>query len=185
MFTTKNLFKLAGKHFLIALGSIAIALVVISFLSNQITSISNKTAKDRNVAESLSDQTTRYANLKNETALIGSNDKIIKNAFIPSDNILGFVAALEALALKNGLTESFHFSGPSSPVTETSFPTETIVFQNNITSDLQTLINYLKGFENLPYFTKIDSINISSGSTDWKSSAIATFSASVVAQITK
>jgi len=183
MFTTKNLFKIAGKHFLIALGFISIASIAVFFIAGQISKISDNAAKDRQVAADLSERTSLLSNLKYESELIGNNDDTIRHAFIPSNNILAFVSILESLALKNGVTQSFHFSSPSPSTGETAFPYSMIIYQNTISSNVPTFINYLKDFEKLPYFTKIDSINISAASTaDWRTSAMISFGATVAAQ---
>ncbi|MCK9344636.1 MAG: hypothetical protein M0P64_00740 [Candidatus Pacebacteria bacterium] len=182
MFTTKNLFKIAGKHFLIALGFIFSAAVIVFFISGQITKISNGAAKDRQTAAALSERTTLLSNLKYESELIGDNDNVIRRAFIPTNNILEFVAILESLALKNGVTQSFHFSSPTPDTLGTPFPISTITYQNTISANAPTIINYLRDFEKIPYFTKIDSITISSGKADWRDVSTISFSATVAAQ---
>lgn len=183
MFTTKNLFTLVGKHILITLGALVLTFAAVFFLSAQITKISSKAVADRHLATQLSERTSLLTNLRRETEIIGTNDVIIKRAFIPSNNILEFVSAIEALAVKNGLIQSFHFSTPTPASIDGPFPLSTITYQNTISSaNVSTLISYLKEFEKLPYFTKIESLSISSGSGDWRTAGTASFSASVVAQ---
>ncbi|MFA5997407.1 MAG: hypothetical protein WC791_02850 [Candidatus Paceibacterota bacterium] len=179
MFTTKNLFKIFGKHFLIAIGAILIAVVSISILSGKIVQISASAAKNRQQASMLSQQTAMLANLKHEVEIIGSNETVFNNAFIPSNNILAFVSVLESLALRNGLTESFHFSSPIPLDLGTSLLLNTIGYQNTISTNVPAFINYLKDYESLPYFTKIDSINITSSNGNWLESSNVTFGASV------
>lgn len=183
MFTTKNLFTLIGKQAFIALGVLAISATSVFFISGQITKISAKAAKDRHLASTLSESTALLSNLKHEMEIIGTNDTIIKHAFIPSNNILDFVAILEGLALKNGLVQAFNFSSPSPSVAGTPFPFTTISYQNTVSSsNISAFINYLKEFESLPYFTKINSLTISSSGGDWRTSSNISFSASVSAQ---
>lgn len=181
MFTTKNLFTLAGKHLLIAFGSIVFAAVIILFLSQQINKISARSAKDRQLATMLSERTEILSNLKHDTDIIGSNDVIIRQTFIPSNNILEFVAVLENLAIKNKITQVFHFSSPTTVETGSQFPMTTINYQNNITANITTFIDYLREFEQLPYFTKIDSINISAGEEGWLGRSTISFNATILA----
>ncbi|MGB2580466.1 MAG: hypothetical protein WBC83_02125 [Minisyncoccia bacterium] len=183
MFTTKNLFKLIGKQLLISLGFVVFAFITVFIVSDQISKMSKKAIKDRNTATTLSEQTSLLSSLKYEASIIGSNDQVIKHAFIPSNNILEFIAILESLALKNGITQTFSFSSPNPAIEETPLPISMINYQNNISSNIFTFIKYLKEFEQLPYFTRINSISISSGSADWRTSSNVTFSASVAAQV--
>lgn len=183
MFSTKNLFRLIGKQVLISLAFAVFAFIVIFVVSDQISKMSKKAIKDRSAATTISERATLLASLKHEASIIGSNDKVIKQAFIPSDNILEFISILESLALKNGLSQTFSFASPNPATEETPFPVSTINYQNNISSNVFTFIKYLKEFEKLPYFTKIDSVTISSGSADWRTASSITFSASVAAQV--
>lgn len=183
MFSTKNLFTLIGKHVLITLGVVVLASVIVFLLSEQITKISTRATRDRHLATTLSERTALLSNLKNEADIIGTNDTAIKHAFIPSNNILEFVAIIESLAIKNGVTQSFRFSSPMPWIAETPLPLATVNYQNTVSSNISTFINYLKDFEKLPYFTKIDSLSISSSNADWRAASTITFTASVAAQV--
>lgn len=182
MFTTKNLFTLVGKHLLVAFGFLVFAVASVFFFSNQITKISAKAVKDRHLAAQLSERTALLSSLKHETELIGANDAIIKHAFIPTNNILEFVGVIETLAFKNGLTQAFNFSAPTPGATAGTLPLATITYQDTIPANVNALIKYLKEFEQLPYFTKIDSLNISAGGADWRTAGTVSFSATVIAQ---
>ena len=181
MFSTKKLFKIAGKHILIAGASILIALALVLFLSNQITMVSKKEAADRHLATLLSERTALLSSIKYESNVIGSNDKKIESAFIPSNNILEFVSILESLALKLSITQSFTFSSPTTFDVDAPFPVATINFQNNLSANLSVLVNYLRDFESLPYFTKIDTLNISSPN-GWQDQSTISYSASIAAR---
>jgi len=182
MFTTKNFFALVGKHLLVAFVAVLIAILTVFFLSSQITKTSDSVVKNRQLAASLSERTALLSNLKRETDLIGTNDQRIRQAFVPLNNILGFVAILKSIALKNGVTQSYNFSNISPTGTGTLFNTTTISYQNTISSNLPILINYLKDFEKLPYFTEIHSVTINSSQGNWINGATVTYSASVAAE---
>lgn len=181
MFTTKNLFKLVGKHILIAISFVMLASTIVVIISNQIADASTKAAKSRHLAALLGVRTVLISNLKHEVEIIGTNDTTIKSAFIPADNILDFVSILESIALKNGITQSFSFSSPIPATISAPFPITTINYQDTISSNVQTFAHYLNDFENLPYFTKIDSLTISSGTADWRTASTISFNASVIA----
>ena len=185
MFTTKNLIKLIGKHALITFSVIGLTFIFIVFISGEITKISEGVARDRQLATLLSERTTLLYNLKKEVDIVGQNESIIKQAFVPSNNILSFVAILESIAIKNGVTQTFHFSSPVAWDVSAEFPIEKIVYQNSISSNISTFIRYLEDFESLPYFTKIDSINIASTEADWRTKSTSSFGASVATKPTQ
>lgn len=182
MFTTKNFFSLIGKHLFVAIGTILIAMLLVFFLSKQIAQVSKDVIKNRALASSLSERTALLSNLKKEAGLIGTNDTTIKQAFIPSNNILSFIAILKSIALKNGVAQVYSFSNPSVATSGATFSTATISYQNTVTANLNIFINYLKDFEKLPYFTKINSVTIASSQGNWLNGATVIFGATVSAE---
>lgn len=179
MFSTKNLFKIAGKHIIIAIVSILISSALVVFLSGQITKVAEKEATDRRLASLLSERTVLLSNIKSESNIIGSTDRKIEDAFIPSNDILGFVSILENLALKFSVTPSYSFSSPVATDSGNTFPIASINFQNNLSVNIDVLVSYLRNFEELPYFTKIDSLNILSPK-GWHNESSVSYSASIL-----
>ena len=178
MFTTRNLLLLIGRNALIALGAVALSTTIIVFLSNQITHVSDTVAKNRTLAHTLEKRTGLFTVLKRDATIVGTNDTLINNAFVQSDNILDFVASLESTALKNSTTQTFRFDTPTAGIIDAPFPLETITYTNALSTNVLTLSNYLKDFERLPYFTKIESLTISSqDKTGWRNASTATFRA--------
>lgn len=186
MFTTKNLLLLIGRHALIAILAIGAAVLTAGFLSQQITRLSDDVLKNRNLASALEKRTELFAAVKRDTELVGTNDTLIEQAFIPSNNILDFVFTIESLALKNGVTQAFHFDTPTPSPVSAPFPLATVTYSNSLSGDLKGFLGYLKDFEGLPYFTKIESLNISSsGKADWRDTGTMSFRASVQTNATQ
>jgi Tfp pilus assembly protein PilO len=186
MFTTKNLLMLTGRHMIIAILAIGAAVLAAVFLSQQITRLSDDVLKNRKLASALEKRTELFAAVKRDTELVGTNDVLIEQAFIPSSNILDFVATLESLALKNGITQAFHFDTPTPSPISAPFPLAMVVYSNSLNGNLKGFSNYLKDFERLPYFTKIESLSISSsGKTNWRDTGIMSFRASVQTNATQ
>lgn len=178
MFTKKNLLLLVGRNALIALSIAFVSFVAILFLSKEIERVSNNVVKNRNLANTLEKRTTLFSLLKRDAAIVGNGDVIISNAFVPSNNILEFIASLESTALKNGVTQTFRFESPSSSSLDAPFPVAIIGYSNSLNANVLTFSNYLKDFERLPYFTKIENISISSqDKTGWQSASTANFRA--------
>lgn len=163
MFTTRNLLILIGRHAIIALTAVFVAIIVSYFLALEISKISDAVVQNRRLATTLEKRTEIFSTLVRDAQIIGANDVVVDNAFVSSDNILEFISALESLALKNGVTQSFHFETPVPASIPTSIPLSTIGYSNNLSIDVSNFANYLKDFEMLPYFTKITSVTITSG----------------------
>jgi len=179
MFTTKNLLMLVGRHAIIAILAIGASVLVAVLLSQEITRLSDDVLKNRQLASAL-------AAVKRDTELVGTNDLLIEQAFISSNNILGFVAVLESLVLKNGITQAFHFDTPAPSPISAPFPLATVTYSNSLSGNLVAFSNYLKDFERLPYFTKIESLSISSsGKPGWRNAGTMSFRASIQTNATQ
>lgn len=186
MFTTKNLLMQIGRQALIAGIAIVISLIVTILLSRQIARLSSDTQKNRLLARALEKRTDLFTAIKRDSALIGTNDILIEQAFIPSDNILEFVAALESLSLRNGVVQAFHFDVPTPSGIPAPFPLATIAYSNSLSGNLSTFSNYLRDFERLHYFTKIESLNISSQDTSgWRGAGTMSYRASIQTNATQ
>lgn len=161
MFTTKNLLLLITKHALIALSVILACLIVIVYFSREIEDVTDAVTQNRKLAATLSERTTHITQLTKDAQVIGDNAERIQASFVPSDNVTEFIAALESLGQKNGVQQTFRFDSPTPAAIASTFPMQTVAYSNIVTSNLPTFIKYMKDFEDLPYFTRIDTISIS------------------------
>lgn len=162
MFTTRNLIVLIGRHTAIALTAVAVAVIASFLFAREIARVSGAVIQNRHFATTLEKRTELFSTLAQNAQIVGTNDTLIDNAFVSSDNILEFVTALEKLALKNGATQSFHFETPVPASVSAPFPLSTIGYTNSLSLNVLTFSNYLKDFDTLPYFTKIESLTITS-----------------------
>lgn len=178
MFTKKNLIVFIGKQSIIAFVAIACAVASVVFLSGEIDKIANTVIKNRQLADKLSKRTELFSVLAHDAAVVGTNDALFEHAFLPADNILEFILALENTASKNGATQSFHFGSPVPAPEAAPFPLSTIDYQNTLSQNITSFTSYLKDFEKLPYFTRIDSLSFSSqDATGWQKGGTATYHA--------
>ncbi len=164
MFTTKNLLLLILRHMLIAFVVVFSCLICILFLSRSIDHIASSVVQNRKLAQALAERTALLSQLKRDTEIVGNNTQTITHAFPPSDNVIEFISALESIALKNGISQSFRFSSPTPANIASPIPLYLVSYQNTLTVNLPTFIQYLKDLENLPFFTTIDGFNITSQS---------------------
>ena len=186
MFTVRKLLILIGRHSLIALSAIAIASVSIFFLAGAIERISDRVVLNHNLTASLEKRMELLATLKKDAETVGTNDVIIEKGFVSSDNILEFVATLDNLASKNTLIQAFHFETPAPSALRAPFPISTISYLNTLTANVSSFSRYLKDFEQIPYFTKIESMQIASqSSAGWSSTSAISFRATLFSKATQ
>lgn len=162
MFTKKTLLLLIARHSLIALSVILVSSICIVIASREIEKIADAVVKNRKLASVLEERTALLKQLNYDASIIGKNDETIMRAFLPSDNILEFISALESLALKNGVTQTFRFNTPSPATIASPFPLYVVGYQNTVSANLPTFIQYMKDLESFPFFTKVESITITS-----------------------
>lgn len=151
MFSRKQLIikilKLAAR----AVIAVIVAAIVVIFFSQRISKISASLAEQRASAFILEKRSETNAQLKEDFKIVGEADKKINDAFPPADNILGFVAALETLALRNSLQQSLGFGAPAD---------SSIDYSITLSGNIFIFINYLKDFEKFPFFTAISSVDL-------------------------
>ena len=186
MFTIKNLLILIGRNLLIVLIIFSVTIVAIIFLSKEMSRMSDSVVLNHKLEAELKKRTELLSVLEHDTQVVGKNDVLIENAFVPSDNIINFVNALDGLAQSKSITETYHFSTPSPDTISASFPISTIPYTNNLTANIQGLLTYLKGFNELPYFTKIDAITIASqDKSGWAGPSVVTLQATLYTKSTQ
>lgn len=180
MFTTKNLLILIGRHAAIALAAISVAALASYFLAREITRVSLGAIQNRHLAATLEKRTELFSTLARDAQTVGTNDVLFDHAFLSSDNILEFISVIESIALKNGTTQSFHFENPVPTPTQAPFPLSTIGYSNTLSLNVFVLANYLKDFEHLPYFTKIENLTITTGDpAGWRGASSVSFHATL------
>ena len=168
MFTLKNILILIGRNALISLAVIFISLIGIFYLSKEINKISNTAVQKNLQSSNLKRATNISETYNNDKQIVGENYTNIENAFLPSDNISKFTNALDDLTSKNGVKQVYNFETPTPISLLGPFPVSTIAYTNSFTTNISSFSNYLKDFEKLNYFTKIDGFTISSqGKTGW------------------
>ncbi|MEI6580679.1 MAG: hypothetical protein WCO07_00735 [bacterium] len=180
MFTVKNLLILIGRHAIVSLIVVSITVIAIFFISKEVERISDSVALNHRLESELKKRTELLEALKNDVQRIGTNDIQIDNAFISSEDISGFINTLDNLAQKESITQVYRFETPIPSSMSAPFPISTISYSDSLTTNVSSFSNYLKEFEKLPYFTKIDGFNISSqDKTGWLGTSTISFRATL------
>ncbi|HBB57001.1 TPA: hypothetical protein DEW47_04000 [Patescibacteria group bacterium] len=158
MLSKKQFYTVIVKQSAKIILSIVIATIIISYSCKKIAGISSFVAESRAANMALEKRSEMNARLENDFKILGNGAERITNAFPPADNILSFMGALENLAQKQSLSQNLSFSDPNG---------KAIDYTVTLNGNLITLINYMKDFENLPYFSSIYSLEIRSGQFGW------------------
>lgn len=142
--------------------------IVIGVFSRLIYKISSSIYEKEGLALLLEKRSENLVKLKTELDKIGNADLTIENAFPDSNNVLEFVSTMESLASTYSIKQTLKFgnSVPAPGLGTTEMEFLVIDYNLNLAGNINILINYLKDFEKLPYFTTISSFTITSG-TDW------------------
>lgn len=161
MFNKKQLFTIILKNLSRAAFAAIIAIIIAVIFSNQIAKIGHTLAEGKRLSVILEKREDTAAKLEENFKIIGQNEIKIQNALLSADNILEFVGFLESLSNQTSVYQNFSFNTPTAlSQGEESIPLAVINYNLNINANVFILINYLKGFEEAPYFTDISGINI-------------------------
>lgn len=162
MFTTKKILIIIIKNSIISLVFVGIISFAIFLIKNEIVKITDSVVLNKKLGAQLKERTELISTLKHDAKIIGQNNILIKEAFISSENISPFIDELDKLGAEVSVDQTYRFETPKPSGLHGPFPISSIYYSNNITTELSSLLGYLKKFENIPYFTKIESITISS-----------------------
>lgn len=183
MFTTKNLLILIARNVLISLAFVAVSIFLIFFIINKIETITDRIVLNHKLEVDLKNRTALLTTLESDITIIGENDVLIDSAFVPSNNISKFMSVLDSLASKNKITQKYQFDTPTPSGSLGDFSTSTISYSNNLTTNISTFGTYLKDFEKIPYFTKIEGFSISSqDKTGWNGPSVINIKATLLTQ---
>lgn len=162
MIKSKNFLILIGKNIIISLSVIVVCIVAIFFIQKAIEKVTNTIVLNHKLETQLKKRTELISIIDRGSQVVGKNDTLIMNAFVPSNNISEFINKLDDLVFISGIKQTYRFDTPVPSTIVGPFPLSTISYSNSLTIDMNNLLIYLKNFEKLPYFTKIQSLNITS-----------------------
>jgi hypothetical protein len=178
MFTLKNILILFGRNAIISIIVITACFLGILFLSKEIIKLSDIAAVNNNLEREIKEDANIYEIYSYNNKIVGTNYEKIEAAYAPSDNILDFVSELDNLTNKYTTKQVYRFSTPTEPVISSPFPISTVLYSNNFATNINDFLSYLKKFEQLPYFTKIEGFKITSqDKTGWQGPSTASFDA--------
>jgi Tfp pilus assembly protein PilO len=181
MFSKKTSTRAIIKNLLRAIASVCVASFIVYITSAQITATTNSIAEKKTASLFLQKRSQALADLRLELTEVGANDAKLARALPPDDNISEFLSTLKGLADKNSLQSSVQVSPPTSLFQKGAVAVSGISYTVTLNGTVVTLERYLEGFEALPYFSGISSINITSPS-GWEGNSSVSLGATLYAR---
>lgn len=174
MLSKKQLTVKIFKKCAIAMAAVLVAVGLVWFFAREIKKIStdiNKKILNRALEERRGDSLVQ---IKNDLLSIGKADEKIEKALLPLDNILEFVGALDSLAEKHSIAQTLKFGNPV-PLAGSDSGGISILgvdFNLTINGTIDTLVDYLKDLESLPYFSAVSSITLTATPNNWNNNSM-------------
>lgn len=162
MYKSNKILKLIINNILVSLVFISVSFVSVTYINRKIEHITDSIVLKHKLESELNKKTELFTTIENDVKIIGNNEIIINNAFIPSNDISEFISSLDTISTNKKITQTYHFETPTPSTISGLFPLSTISYTNNISTDIIGFSDYLNIVENLHYFTKIDGISIQS-----------------------
>lgn len=172
MFANKTLSWILVKNIGLMLGIILCTSLLISFIGNKITKTSTAISANKQLSMQLAMRNALLATIHTNYEEVRMHEQAMRRALLPADDILEFTGALESLGTKHNVLQKFTFDTPVSTDTTFGTPPKTLTkinFTLSFPANIFIAKAYLKDFEQLPYFTKIESITVESdGKSGWQ-----------------
>lgn len=166
MFTERNLIAIFLRKVIALLIATTFAIVGAFIIGAQISKIKTSLIEIKRSAYVLEKRGETVAGLRVDFVRVGKIEDAIATAFIPDDNIVDFIATLDALALTHSLSASSQFSSPSAQLTMADGTViSALDFSINANGNYATLMKYVAGFNELPYLTSISNISLNSNAS--------------------
>lgn len=155
---------------------VIIAIAVVAFISGRIVAITDMMIERRTAYAVLERRAETINKIREDFDSVGLDaiDKM-EATFPPSDNIIEFILAMEALAESAGVQQTLTFATPTPFMVkgegENAADISSINFSASLNGGADTLLEYLEGIENFPYLTRVLELQITSAGGDWESGA--------------
>lgn len=154
-----ELLKQISKPMFRAIIFLIASFVLCFYFAGRINKISNDIMEKRELLSLYQNSQEQYAVLKEDFSKISSHIDKVRGVFPQSENVLSFINAFENLAASNGIQQYFKFENVT-PQPVFGLNLFQIPFNVTLSGTKAQFLNYLAGLERLPYFTKIDFLNM-------------------------
>lgn len=157
----EKLFKKISRPIIQGAIFLVIALVACIYLASKINAISDEIIEKRTILFIYQNSREQFAVLREDSQALSQRIDTVINVFPSSENVLAFINAMEDLAAKNGMQHTFKFE-TAGLQPDQDLNLNKIPFNISLNGTPSQFLGYLNGLEKMPYFTKVDSLNVSS-----------------------
>lgn len=155
----KNILKQLLRPILKAVIFLIISLIASLYFASRIKDISEVLTEKRAMLSLYQNSQEQFAVLKEDFPKISKNIDKVENAIPSSESMLPFISAMENLSGASGVQQSFRFESVApQPVLDLGL--NAIPFNVTLSGNRTQFMAYLSLLEKLPYFTKIESMNM-------------------------
>lgn len=153
--TLKQLLKPILKTMIFSVVSLATSL----YFASRIKDISDVITEKRAILSLYQNSQEQFAVLKEDFPKISKNIDKVENTIPSSESMLPFISAMENLSGASGVQQSFKFESIApQPVLDMGL--NAVPFNVTLSGNRAQFMAYLSLLEKLPYFTKIESVNM-------------------------
>lgn len=155
--------------------AVALAAVAINFISAQIVATSKQINEKRTLYATLDKRAETVAKIEKDFESVGENAiETMDRTFLPADNILEFIEAMEGLASRNSVSQSLIFGTPTQFTKKgegtSAASISTIDLNLNLGGNASNMVKYFTDLEKLPYLTSMTNLQITSNAAaGWES----------------
>jgi len=142
---------------------------VIFYIFQRITKMSGDLQSKQNLIYLAGQQKEMSTQIERQWKEISPNIPQIEAMLPASDDLLGYMGALENIAKTSGVQQTIKFQNQEA--TKTNLPGQenqatkkgsSVDYTIELKGNFDQILNYLNGLEKAPYFTKVTSINLAS-----------------------
>lgn len=163
--------------------SLIIAIVVLSLLAifeikKKIEIKAKQIFEKQTMLAAIENRNENYSSLKSKYEIVKENLPIMKNLLPEEENLDVPIKALENLAPETNNTQMLKFESAASSKTEGE-NAKKINFSTTLTGNFETFTKYLEDLYNMPYFIKINSIDVKNSTGIYSSNGQMTINATL------
>lgn len=163
MYKTNYIIKLIIAMFVMAILSLA----AVFMIKNKIETKACQILERHIMLLSMENNEENFLQIKESYKIVEDNLPAIKQFFPEEDDIDGFINDIQNLAEKNGGSQTLTFEPLNKSAAE-GINLKKLNFSSTVYGNMNVFTKYLDGIRNMPYFVKIDRIEIknSAGTSD-------------------
>lgn len=150
--------------------TVGVAMFIVVFCSGKITAIEKSIQEKRQASLLLERRAEHLELLRDDIALVGGTEKILRGLFPTFETISDYTGALESVAKQTSINTVFTFGSPVAyPQSVPPDAVSQLPYTSTLNGSVSTITNYLRRIESLPYLTSVSSVSLqATGNAGWE-----------------